>query len=341
MEGKMKIQAKELRSAQRTSLQDVIPLDTPYTVFIDPSNACTLKCKYCPTGDNELLQSVGRFRTKLGTDLFLKVVENLKMFTQKIKRINMYKDGEPLLNPDFPWMVERIKEAGVAEQIWVKTNGTLLNPERNTTLASCGLDMIGISVKAVSTKSYLQISDNEINYKKFLENILNLYNIRGQMKLYASIADYGLTAEEKQKFIDDFSPITDFCAIEGLHGWSMSSVKDFTLGTNPTTFDGLPLVDKNVCPWVFYQIAVNSDGSVSACNEDWAHGVIIGDIQENTLVEIWTGEKLYNLRRLMLEGRRNENPICGDCYYLKCAPDNIDRYANQVFEKLNKTQEKI
>jgi len=33
-----------------------------------------------------------------------------------------------------------------------------------------------------------------------------------------------------------------------LMGWSHSDVKDFTLGTQPTTYDGLPFTEKEVCP---------------------------------------------------------------------------------------------
>jgi len=29
-------------------------------------------------------------------------------------------------------------------------------------------------------------------------------------------------------------------------GWSYSDIKDFTLGTNPDTYDGLPLIPKNL-----------------------------------------------------------------------------------------------
>ena len=30
----------------RTKLEEVIPLDTPFVVFVDPSDACNFKCKF-------------------------------------------------------------------------------------------------------------------------------------------------------------------------------------------------------------------------------------------------------------------------------------------------------
>ena len=329
----MKIQASEIRTQNRTALETVIPLDTPYNVFIDPSNACNLACKFCPTGDKPLLKRVGRKAVMMTDKVFYRVLSGLASFPRRVKRVNLYKDGEPLYHPKFVGMVRALK--WVADEVWTKTNGTLLNKGNNEKIAESGLDMLGVSIKAVSTQGYKDVSGVPIHYENILRNLEHLYNIRGDMKIYASIADTGLSEEERQEFYEDFAPITDYCSIEGLHGWSMSGVKDFTLGTNPTTFDGIPLVDKAVCPWVFYQMAVNSDGSVSACNEDWSHGVIIGDVMTETLPDIWNGSKLYDLRRMFLTGKRGSHPVCGDCYYLRCAPDNIDQHAETILTNLD------
>ena len=40
----------------RTPLETVIPLQTPYVVFVDPASACNFNCKFCPTGHRDLIQ---------------------------------------------------------------------------------------------------------------------------------------------------------------------------------------------------------------------------------------------------------------------------------------------
>jgi hypothetical protein len=37
----------------RTPLETVIPLSTPFIVFVDPASACHFECTFCPTGDRE------------------------------------------------------------------------------------------------------------------------------------------------------------------------------------------------------------------------------------------------------------------------------------------------
>jgi radical SAM protein with 4Fe4S-binding SPASM domain len=117
-------------------------------------------------------------------------------------------------------------------------------------------------------------------------------------------------------------------------GWSHSDLKDFTLGTHPDTYDGLPLIRKEVCAYPFYVLAVNSDGGVSLCGNDWSHETVVGNVASESLKDIWQGERLYQFRKMMLEGRRKENKACGDCYYLQIVPDNLDAYRDQLLEAL-------
>jgi radical SAM protein with 4Fe4S-binding SPASM domain len=332
--GGQRIEAKDLRAKDRLPLQEVIPLSGPLVVYIDPNNKCNFRCVFCPTADKPLLRQVGRQPAVMSFELFKKVVDDLKEFERPIKLASLYKDGEPLLNDDFPEMVRYIKQAKVADRIWTKTNGSALCPELNAKLIDAGLDMVHISVESVSAAGYMRVAKAKIDYEKFKANIADLYRRRGHCKIYIKIADTGLSKEEAEKFYADFQPICDFIAIEKLMGWSYSNVKDFTLGTKPDTYDGLPLIRKLVCAYPFYVLAVNADGSVSVCGNDWSYQATVGNVKTQSMYEIWHGERLFEFQKMMLEGRRRENKACGDCYYLQIVPDNIDKFRKAILNRL-------
>jgi len=231
-------------------------------------------------------------------------------------------------------MVSIARDAEIAERIWTKTNGALLSPKLNGAIADCGLSLLTISVEAVSTDGYLRLAKAKVDYQHFVDNIADLYSRRKAMDIYIKIVDTGLTADEKQKFFEDFQPISTHIAIENLMGWSNSGLKDFTLGMKPDTYDGLPFVDKQVCAYPLYVMAVNSDGSISLCGNDWSHQTVVGNVFSESLFEIWNGERMYEFRKMMLEGRRRENSACGDCYYVKIVPDNIDDVRLEILERL-------
>ena len=269
-------------------------------------------------------------------ELYAKLVKDIEEFGKRLKRINFYKDGESLINKDFCRMVKLAKERDISESLWLKTNGLLLNPKLNEQLIDSGLDMIGVSVTHTSAEGYRRISGVSIDYQDFKKNIEDLYRRRKGCKIYIKIADTGLTQREQDTFYEEFGGMADYIAVEGLHGWSMSEVKDFRMGTASQTFDGIPLTKKIACPWPFYELAVNWNGTVSLCNEDWVHGTLVGDINRETLKQIWNGKRLYEMQKMMLEGRRSENKVCKNCYYLACAPDNIDDYRPKLLEKITK-----
>jgi radical SAM protein with 4Fe4S-binding SPASM domain len=328
------IQAKDIRVTERHKLEEVIPLEMPYVLFIEPTNLCNLCCQFCPTGDRNLQKM--RPNGSMSWKTYCKIITGIEEFGKKLKRINFYKDGESLINKDFCKMVKLAKEKKVSESLWLKTNALLLSPKLNQQMIDAGLDMIGISVTHTTQEGYRKISGVKIDYEKLKQNIRDLYSRKGDCKIYIKIADTGLSQSEKDMFYNDFGGLADYIAVEGLHGWSMSEIKDFTMGTESKTFDGIPLTRKIVCPWPFYELAINWNGTVSLCNEDWVHGTIVGDINQQTLKEIWHGQRLYEMQKMMLEGRRSENKVCKNCFYLTCAPDNIDDYRFKILENINK-----
>lgn len=319
------IQAKDLRGERTERLADAVPLSTPWTMFIEPTNACNFRCDYCPTGHTDLLERVGRKNTLMSYELFCKLVDDLRAFPRRLKMCNVYKDGESLIHPRFCDMVRYLRAADVTENIWLKTNGALLTPALNAELVTCGLDMIGVSVQHVHAQGFYDIAKVRIDYDKYRVGVLDLYQrSRGtSTRISAKIADVGFSEADKAQFIADFSDRCDFIAIEGLHGWSTSEVFDFKLGTDQA-FDGTPRKEKIACPLVLYMLTVSANGDVSICNDDWAHYHQIGNAAHMGLADIWNGARLRDFRLMHLEGRRGENMACANCDYLQALPDSVD-----------------
>ena len=40
----------------RMELKNALPLRTPYVIYIDPSDTCIFRCKFCPSGNIELMR---------------------------------------------------------------------------------------------------------------------------------------------------------------------------------------------------------------------------------------------------------------------------------------------
>jgi MoaA/NifB/PqqE/SkfB family radical SAM enzyme len=311
-----------ITTENRTRLETVIPLATPYVIFIDPANVCNQKCSYCPTGHPDLLKDTARRPTVMDFRLYEQILYQCEDFPDKIKTLRLYKDGEPLLNPNFADMIAYAKDAGKFIQIDTTTNGLLLNQEVNKQIVHAGLDRINISVP----KGY----DSE-----YLANVADLFvTAFDGMHIFAKIAGDYLTEDERHRFLEDFRPITHDCAIEHTAPcWPGFDVDQINLDVGVY---GQPLQgEPQVCPYIFYQMAVNADGTVSRCFLDWSYRHIMGNLRSEHIMDVWNGRIFSVLREDNLRMLRHCLMSCCDCQQLKYGmPDNIDPYAEELLRRM-------
>lgn len=333
---KAKLKSK-LNLENRVPLQDVIPLETPFLLYVDPSSACNFKCQFCPTGHKDLVKESEYRRSTISFDLFKKIISDLNDFEKSIKVLRMNKIGEPLLNKNLSKMVEFAKKSGLVEYIDLATNGSLFSRDLLSQLVNAGLDRLNISMEGVNQEQYLKNAKVNINFDRFIENIQWLYINKGDCEITIKIPGNLINNDQKNDFINYFGNYCDSIFIEDLAPIWPSFDVEKRAGIKIKDKEGQykqPLQKKDTCAVIFYAIAVNADGSVSACCPDWNQKLIVGDVRTESLKNIWNSLKMNTLRRQHLEGKRSENPICSNCGHLSYAQvDNIDPYRESLIEK--------
>ena len=120
-------------------LAQMFPLDTPLSVNIDPTNKCNFSCQFCPTGR-------GRGKTGILSDYVFRAIEQLQDFPRPVKSLWLVKDGEPLLHPTIAFAIFQAKRLGVADQVKLTTNASLLTKGMSEQLLESGLDYIKFSI---------------------------------------------------------------------------------------------------------------------------------------------------------------------------------------------------
>lgn len=319
----------------RTHLQDVIPLRTPYVLMVDPASACNLRCKFCPTGDLKLIRSTGRYQGYMRLAQFRKLVDDSVGFPDPVKVLRLYKEGDPLVNPNLPEMIRYAKDSGKFLRIDTTTNGVLLNPKLNERLVSAGLDQINISVNGVSSEQFRSLTQSKVDFDKFVAGIRDLYENRGDCEVYIKCIGENFSPSEQDRFFDIFSRYADRIFVEHLQpNWPEFNF-DYINVSYAVGHYGQDLVERQVCPFIFYMIVVNADLSVSLCVQDWAHKLLAGNAAERSIVDIWNGETINYYRRMHLERRRCELSVCSVCPVMKHGVlDDIDPHAEIVLKRL-------
>lgn len=325
-------------------LWTLLPQTVPYGFIIDPTNLCNFKCPFCPTGNEPALRAVARPRGVMKFELFERIIAGLSALTlrhsRKVRHLQLWKDGEPLLHPRILEMIQIAKSAQVADSVELTTNLSWLKRTSIRDLANSGLDVLRISVEHVDEAAYRGMTNGKHGYEDIRANVETLFREKQSsahpMHLHVKIVDTGLTSSQKRKFIEDFAPMSDSWNIESLAGWSLTQIQDFRLGEQPpTALDGFtPRSPRVVCPEPFAKLAVNYNGMVSVCCVDWSHGTLVGDANVETIEEIWNGEKLNGFRLRHLRAQRSTIPACANCDFLEGFPvfSNLDDHRAELLQ---------
>ena len=319
----------------RTKLETVIPLETPFVVFLDPADICNFQCKFCPTGNRALMKDINRHSGVMNFDLYKKIIDDLCEFDRPIKVLRLYKDGEPLLNPHFAEMVRYAKKSGCTLQVDTTTNGSLLNPDRNLELIEAGLDRVNISLEGLTAKAYKEFAGYNLNFDNFVANIRHFYEHKQNCTVCIKIVGDFLSEEEKNRFFHIFGEIADRVFIEHVAPcWPEFEMKE-VVPSQEVGIYGQAIREVAVCPYIFYSLSINADGKVSLCFLDWSRKLIVGDVTTDKFKDIWQSEALLAYQKMHLRKKRKEHAICAACGQLThCLPDDIDPFAETLLKRL-------
>ena len=83
-----------------------------------------------------------------------------------------------------------------------------------------------------------------------------------------------------------------------------------------TYWKGITYPRPSCCSEAFNKLSVNWDGTVSACCTDYDNLMLVGNLKDNTLQEIWNGSKMKGYQRIIAEDKHWSLPLCSECYDL-------------------------
>ena len=302
---------------KKSMLADVIPLGSPYLITISCSDFCNLKCKFCFQSRGMEALKQDQFRPGMMTlETFKKLADQVQTFPTKVKAFRFTGFGEPLMNKYLPEMITYAKQKDLAEKVTIFTNGLLLSPQLNRKLIESGLDEVMLSLEGLSSEKYFEITGEHIDYERLVENISHLYEIKGSCKIFAKIIDVGLTDEGH--FHNTFDQISDLAFVE--YASNAYCNVEYTKELEKNYIGEKPEQRIDVCHLPFYYMYVNWNGDVSSCHLDYTKSICFGNINEESIVDIWKGKKMNEFRLMQLKKERYTHPVCRNCNWVSvCA----------------------
>lgn len=341
-----------IQLSQRTPLQELIPLDTPFSVLLSPIDHCNIKCVFCPFHGE--VRGDTRPPAIMSFELFQTIIDQLAEFPHRLKTLIFCGRGEPTLHQDLSKMISYAKEKDVADAIRLTTNGFNLSPELNRRLIDSGLDYIRISVPAIEEETCYNITGTRLNLERYIENIKDLYDHKREgMTVFCKTTNVALGARDggavdpvlAEKFYKAFDSCCDYAFIENIVPQvprELTDAEKEKMWIGGTEKQNVYLVENPgsaVCERLFYHFTVNSLGNIFPCDLNENEALLLGNVRTSSLKEVWNGDKLFQLRMAALKGAIPETcQGCGVFYY--DFPNELHKYAESICERLTNSNER-
>ena len=77
------------------------------------------------------------------------------------------------------------------------------------------------------------------------------------------------------------------------------------------------------CYYPFSQLIIRADSGVSLCCNDALGKITIGNVENQTLQDIWFGEKHINILKSIRDNKRNDIDVCKGCDFVASKKDSV------------------
>ena len=237
-----------------------------------------------------------------------------------IKGIRFSRWGEPTLHPKFIEIIRRTKSAGAL--VHFNTNGSQLDENMIEALLDAGLDSIKFSFQGADEGTYNEMREGG-DYERLLGIVRTMYELRGSRSspyIQISTTLTAETAEQVESFKRDVGAYCDYYNIgftklnhldvSAMNVSDEEKAKILALQEN----ERVNHVYRSFCPEAFDKLSVNWNGDVTLCCQDYDNFMIVGNILDMDIEEIFTSHAANFYREIIAKKQYGRIRCCSFCY---------------------------
>ena len=266
----------------------------PNSLDIELTNRCNLKCPGCPRED------MNRPQGDMSFDLFKKIIDASYPYTY-FAWLHMF--GEPLLNNNVLKMIRYASKNYFA--CGISTNATVLNKDFAKKLCLSGLDTIIFSIDATTKKTYKKIrtGGNFNQVVKNTEQFLNLPERKNIRHTIIQMIRMENNDHEVDEFISKWKGSDRSVHIKEEESWA----GHFNIKNNRNPIKRFP------CRKLWERLTIDWQGNASICCRDFQMQVKIGNVEKDSLSDIWNGHRMVQFRKALIKNQLDDVYLCKMC----------------------------
>lgn len=288
----------------------------PFSISIEPTTSCNLRCLQCPSGLREFTRPTGM----LDPLFFEKTIKQLK---SHLHSLTFYFQGEPYLNPDFLKMVEVANLQNIFTI--TSTNAHYLTEQNCIDTINSKLDKLIISVDGITQEVYQQYRIGG-SLNKVIEGTKEILKQKKILKSNSPHVVWQFVVfKPNEHQVEAVKKLGKELGVNEVK-IKTAQIYDFDNGN-----DLIPETEKysryvknssgkyeikskllNQCWRMWQACVVTWDGKIVPCCFDKDAKFKLGNLAVENFSTIWHSKEYDQFRRSILKGR-NQIDICNNC----------------------------
>lgn len=272
----------------------------PKIIEIQFHNLCNANCLICPYKNM-------KYKTEyMNENLFYKFLNEID--DGKLTRIIPYLNNEPFIQKDYIDKVEKIRKKCPNTEIEISTNVSMLDEQKVEKLLPLNLTELRLSVFGYSNITYKKIMPC-LNKEKVYRNLNIISEKFKESNTIISIVMIDNDEINENEFTE-MKKLAEKLEFKFERWGFLDRSKNVCYKNNG-------IYNNNVCGCEqnrpLERMHILANGDVILCCQDWKHSMIIGNIEKNSIEEVWNSEKYNYLRNAIYKEKWDSPELCKNC----------------------------
>jgi len=270
------------------------------TLQLETTSTCDAACGFCPYPTAE------RWGGLMKMDLYRKIIDEAATIN-KFSFLNLHGLGEPLLDPKLNDRLSYARDLMPEVTRCIYTNAVHL-AKRLPGLIDAGLNRVVISLNAINAEQHENIMKLHGKWEQCVEGVDD--------SIVATVTSPGFTVEVHAVVSESYFTLKD--AEQFIERWGNAKKSGYGLviveGNWAGEYESIrPFNPNERCHRAMEHIYVMYDGRISTCCFDPTGKQIMGDLNKETLREIYSRDPYLQFRQDHQDNKADLYPICKVC----------------------------
>ena len=316
----------------------------PYIYNIETTNYCNMKCVMCPR-----TQFMTRKNIWIDDELFEKIISNVKThdqkglecfwhwvendYDQKVNEVSengfyfsvvsrhlvLHGFGEPFLDKKLIQRIELCTKKKIPT--YFSCTPATMTVEKGEKAMEAGLGVLKFSLDAMDERKIKEIRGKKADFEDSIEKILKIIDIKKKKNFKRLLVPCMINLAVRPNDTDMHKKFLEFWSDKDVFAYIKSQDNRY-MYENDKDLKSTSHYSKQYCEFPWLSVSIMADGNVVPCTQISNNELVLGNINKNTLEEIWNGKKYQELRRMHISGKFTKGHKCNE----KCDMKKIYQY---------------